>query len=101
MYDQYTPIPTSREVRELRRELQAAREEIDRLQDQIRDLESDLCLSQPRMPRRNTIREFVIDRMAHMPDASHTEVAIKLGTTAATIDRIVAAAKRIEQTEDV
>ncbi len=46
MSAQYTP--TQEEVKELRRALYDARRLIDSLQDQIQDMQIDLCLAQPR-----------------------------------------------------
>lgn len=103
MHDQYSPIPVSREVRELRRELHAAREEIDRLHNYIRDLENELCLAQPRYQRRDKVHEYLYDRMAQMPGASVEEMAQAIGTGVQTIlkaKEVLAARERGEENFD-
>jgi hypothetical protein len=95
MSDQYTPIPTSKEVRELRRELQSAREEIDRLHDHVRNLESDLCLAQPRQlrmshPHPRTVQAFISLRREELRDLPIEDFARTIGTTTNTVNRVFA-----------
>ncbi len=88
MQDQYTPPVASKEVRELRRALFEAQQTIDQHHDQIRDMQTDLCMAQPRQPRPLTIRAFVALRLAEMPNVPIEDQATMLGTSVATVQRL-------------